>query len=366
MKTQQSFVLIAILLVLVAGAILALGGGTEVAAEISPSAEPAAVRIEVAGNPADFGTESVEIFSRDAVPAAYIPPGPAATSGTVYGRLSLATDVIGEFASYTITVRENINPNTRQVGRKPHQFMKSFKVDPHRTPRFVIDNIPFSRYGYDVELFVVGFNGSKRTVQLSEDHPIAGTPDFAEVLGEEVVLSLSPGVPFSLRLHDQYFNPISGRDLVMLPVGNPGGRKRYPGTTDNFGAVIYENVLRGDYDIKIDETIIDRITVYASKNITLQGAQILVPMGNDLRIEVNNRIGYGIEGINLLIYAVDTTRNRRYEAQTDYTGVHIFPHLMPGTYQIDIWGSGYQRTSRKVRIKKDGSQETLTVRLSAR
>jgi hypothetical protein len=152
----------------------------------------------------------------------------------------------------------------------------------------------------------------------------------------------------------------------MTPVGHPGGRTRYPGTTDSFGAMIYENVLRGDYEIKLGETVVDTITVLATKNVSLQGAQILVPVGNDLRIEVNSRIGYGIEGINLLIYAVDTTRNRRYEAVTDYTGVHTFPHLMPGTYQIDIWGSGYQRTSRKVRINKDGLQDPLVVRLSAR
>ena len=95
-------------------------------------------------------------------------------------------------------------------------------------------------------------------------------------------------------------------------------------------------------------------------------AQVLVPMGNDLRVEISNRIGYGIERVNLLIYAVDTTQNRRYEAQTDYTGVHVFPHLMPGTYQLDVWGSGYRRTSRKVRITKDGIPEPIKVRLSQR
>jgi len=138
--------------------------------------------------------------------------------------LSLATDVIGEFGSYTITVKELINPNSRKADQQPYQSMKSFKADPHRTPRFVVDNIPFSRYGYEVELFVVGFNGSKRTIQLNQEHPIAGTPDFAELVGEEVVLSLSPGVPFSLRLHDQYFNPIVGREVEMNPVGDPPGR----------------------------------------------------------------------------------------------------------------------------------------------
>lgn len=365
LKTQQSFILIAILLILATGAVLTLGVGGDAVAKTTVSEEPAPAIIEPR-QPPDLDAEPIAIAGRAVAAMPYIPPGPAATSGTIYGRLSLATDVLGEFNSYTITWREMINPNSRQVGLNPQEGMKSFKVDPHRTPRFMIEDIPFSRYGYEVELFVVGFNGSRRSIQLNEEHPVAGTPDFAEFVGEEIVLSLSSGVPFSLRLHDQHFNPISGRELTLVPVGSPRGRQRYPGKTDSFGTMIFENMLRGDYDVKIDQTILDRVTVQASKKVMIQGAQVLVPMGNDLRIEVNNRIGYGIEGINLLIYAVDTTQNRRREAQTDYSGIHVFPHLMPGTYQLDIWGSGYQRTSRKIRITKEGVQKPVQVRLSSR
>ncbi len=367
MKTQQSIILIAVTILLVVGAVIALGGSGAVQA-VSSEEETSLVEEaapEVA--PRQLTFEPVDVVSdRNAVPKAYIPDGPAPTSGSIYGRLSLATSAIGEFDSYTILVKELVNPNSQLVGRRTFNYRQSFKVDLHRTPRFVIQNIPFSGHGYDVEVFVLDFNGSKRTVQLTAEHPVADTPDHAESIGEEVILSISPGVPFSLRLRDQHYNPIIRRQVEMVPVGDPIGRSIYHGETDGFGSTIFENVIRGHYDVRIGQTILDQVSVFAAGSSDLQAAQILVPVGNDLRIEVSTKIGYGIEDAELVLYAVDTTENRRQEARTDYSGIYVFPHLMPGTYQLDISARGFQRTTRKIRISEEGIQKPVQVRLANR
>jgi hypothetical protein len=370
LKTQQSIILLAVTVLLVVGAVIALGGNGDVqavsAVEASeaPAEEPVAAeeQREMEFAPVDLAP------AKDAPPKAYIPPGPPPTSGSIYGRLSVATDAIGEFGTFTILVSELINPNSRVVDRQPFNLRRSFETDLHRTPRFAIEDIPFSVYGYDVEVFVVDFNGSKRTVHLTPEHPVAGTPDHAESVGEEVVLSVSPGVPFSLRLRDQHYNPIVRQEVELVPVGDPIGRRIYQGETDGFGSSIYENVIRGQYDVRMvaSQTILDRITVVSAGQSQLQAAQILVPTGNELRVEVSSKIGYGIEGAKLTLYAVDTSENRRHEAVTDYSGIYVFPHLMPGTYQLDISAERFQRTTRKVRIGKEGMPDPVQVRLANR
>ncbi len=371
LKTQQSIILLAVTILLVVGAVIALGGSGDVQAvsaveeSSAPIEEPAETE-----EPREMDFAPAISLSSEKVgePKAYIPPGPPPTSGSVYGRLSVATDAIGEFGTYTILVNELINPNSHLVDRKPFNLRKSFKTDLHRTPRFAITDIPFSKYGYDVEVFVVDFNGSKRTIHLTPDHPVAGTPDHAESIGEEVILSVSLGVPFSLRLRDQHYNPVVRQLVDLIPVGEPIGRRVYSGETDGFGSCIYENVIRGQYDVRVgaSQTILERVTVVSAGQSELQAAQILVPTGNDLQIEVSSKIGYGIEGAELLLYAVDTTENRRHQAVTDYSGIYVFPHLMPGTYQLDISASGFQRTTRKIRITDEGMQKPVQVRLSNR
>src|SRR5262245_42198496 len=159
------------------------------------------------------------------------------TSGRIIGDIPLTPTVLPRLQSISVVVDElrNVGPDGKRT-----RIVVPVKLG-NGTPTFVVDNVPFSDYGYVVTAYSPGLNGGQRTVTIDKDHPYV----------DDVKLPITPGCPFSLRLRDQDMNPVAFTDLRMVPVGDPGGRPRRDGRSDNFGSVVFEDMLAGDYDVHI-------------------------------------------------------------------------------------------------------------------
>jgi hypothetical protein len=195
-------------------------------------------------------------------------------------------------------------------------------------------------------VFVAGLNGSSQVVRVAED---AWNP--------QVDLTVTPPAAFTLRVVDQEFQPYVDEDVTLIAVGEPRGRPLLQARTDTFGTALFEAVLAGEYDVKIGLDVRDQVTierpgfVHDDLDVGVQSKQLKIPRGPSLTIEVFDIIQYALGGVRVRAIALDTTRNRRYEAQTDVNGVVRFDHVVPGRYQIDVQATGYQQTSRTLVVE---------------
>lgn len=224
------------------------------------------------------------------------------------------------------------------------------------TPRFEFTGIPFSPHAYSVRVFSPGLNGSEQIVAVTEQDPIA-----------DAVVGISPPVTFSIVLRDQFEGPVSEMRLSMLPVDGPPGRGPLNGTTDNFGSLLFEEVLAGDYLIYVDNptnplvkpvrvtvqppgvTIQPEPVYLKGKQLRNQFAKIVVPSGRALLVSVTGAAGRGLKDAKLTLLATTSTRYQPYEGVTDYSGRFVFPHLPAGEYELDVELADHQRWTRTVR-----------------
>src|SRR5690606_27529159 len=149
--------------------------------------------------------------------------------------------------------------------------------------------VPFSEYGYRVTLFVPGFNGSSQIVRVDADS-----------WNPSVELSVTPARPLALRLVDQSLDPWIERELTLVPLGD--GRPILAGRTDNFGTVVFEAALAGDYEVRMGDGQVQTITVEPPGFIRddldrrFPSQTLVVPHGRRLTIEVFGLSGYALEG----------------------------------------------------------------------
>jgi hypothetical protein len=329
----------------------ALAGPTQATSEPAPALPPPPAGPAA---PLPVAVPGPGTTARGAAPT--LPPGERPTSGTIDGSIRLSTELAGKIEHFTVVVEEELNGGDGSA--RPFSLNRSFPVEPNRTPRFLIDSVPFSACGYRVAAFTPGANGSTQVIQLTEEQWLA-----------QVSLALTPGIPFSLRLRDQHMNARAGLDVVMRPDGWPNGRPELRGTTDGYGSVVFESALAGDYRVLVADQQIGTVQVQSTalttnlRNVSVQSAILEVAVGPALRIEVTGPAGYGIENAKIEVYAIDTVENRRLQGTTDHAGVREFAHVAPGQYQVDVSAEGFLPTNRTVKVPADGELEPLRIRL---
>ena len=157
--------------------------------------------------------------------------------GIIRGDIQLAVSVLDRIKSMSVIVEELRGPP-----RPGQEYVPPFKkvIPVERglgTPTFEIRRIPFSDHPFSVSVYSPGLNGGRRTVTVNAETP----------LHDDVVLSITPGAPFSILVRDQDANPYAGVDIRILPIGEPPGRQQHIGKTDNYGSVVFECVLDGDF-----------------------------------------------------------------------------------------------------------------------
>jgi len=314
---------------------------TAAAATTPPAAEPA-----VAAHSGD----EVQVVEASVSGKRGAEPG-SATTGTVRGDIQLAVSVLDRIRTITIHVEEARRPiNEKGEYFAPRKFTARATTGPG-TPTFEVTGIPFSEYPWVVTAYAEGLNGTKRTVVLNEQTPVV----------DDIVLAITPGGPFTVLLRDQDLTPYAAVDVLMQPVGEPLGRAPKRGVSDNFGSVVFEDVLAGDWMIHVSQggqALVDppRITMQpgtgiVSQRIQTQGHTVTIPRGVPLSLRISDVNGYGLADATASATATDRSKLTVLEAASDHGGNLQFPHLTPGEWQIDVLKTDFQRSSRKVTIK---------------
>lgn len=272
------------------------------------------------------------------------------TSGIIRGDISLGSSVVDNLKLIYIQIKEAINSDDPNIV----PFVQTYKIEiiPELgTPEFVYKNIPFSEFGYMVRAFAEGLNGSQHFVQVTQERPV-----------QDVRLSVTGGVPFSVLLRDQLKYPVVDTMVFMVPTGDPTGRPLLQKKSDNYGSAVFEAVLQGDYDIVAGamgqpRNTPQRLTVQAhagARSVTIE-----VPRGFDLTVYAQTNHGWGIEGAELKLMATDAKMYREYKAVTDYAGKHVFEHLPPGAYQLDVSGDKLQRWTRNITVAAEAPPDPV-------
>jgi hypothetical protein len=323
-----------------------------------PQAAPAApltAQAQEAGGAAEPG-EPLEAAVRGAVTR----DTSGWTDGIIEGSVTLATSVVGRIDHVLVVVTESINVlGGVQPQPKPWRAQKALPIG-RSTPRFQFTGVPFSDFGYRVEVFAEGCNGSEAHARIDATHPL--------VPEEELRLSVTPGVSFTVRLQDaQLRTPLPGIDVALIPHGEPLGRAVLPAkTTDSFGAVRFDDVVRGQWHVHVGQAlapILDPVPVQVAPIGAAQFQVIPVPVGQPLVVRVVGPYDYGIQDAEIVATATDTTQFRQHKGKTALNGDCRFPHLPAGSYQIDVTAPGYGRSTRKVAVAAERPPDMLTVRL---
>lgn len=351
-------------LIFVAGSALLLGAALLLALGAGP-AQPVEAATTGARDAAPPTEAAAPTEPADPAPAAAVPPVPlvvemestrqvdtsAWTSGRILGDIQLATSVLDRIQSIGIQVEECRSPidSDGKVVRPWKRFVPvPMGVG---TPTFEITDVPFSQYGYVVRVHSPGLNGSQQTVAITRESPL-----------KEVVLSITRGSPYSLLLRDQDHLPVFDTDALLMPHGEPPGRPVYQGRSDNFGCVVFQDVLAGDYRVVVGHAQrplaepVD-ITVQPGAHVSRgvvqpQGTTVTVPRGQPLVVAAQDVAGYGMADVLVKVLATDKTRLSVLEDRTDYSGRATFPFLPPGIYQIDLYREGFERRSRMLTVKE--------------
>lgn len=326
-----------------------------------PTPPPAAAPSDPAAEPQ--GSDSLPAAVTWSPPPRQQPNTAGWTAGVVRGDVQIAVSILDRIRSINVVVEELRNPLASDGPfQHPHRQVVPVPIG-QGTPTFEVRGIPFSSHPYSVRLYSPGLNSSQRTVVIDAEHP----------LHDDLVLTLSPGAPFSVLVRDQDATPLVGHEVQMVPYGDPPGRPAQRGVSDNFGSVVFEDVLAGDYQVRVllaGQAVDDGqlVTVpgdgrmYGPK-VQGQSTAITVQRGVPLEVTVLNG-NLGLQGAQVRLVPTDRLRLLELEDTTDYAGKVRFPRLLPGIWQLDVWKDDFERTSRQFTIKAgDPPPAPLEVRL---
>ena len=281
------------------------------------------------------------------------------TCGVIRGDVQLAVSVLDKLGAITVIVEEMRNPFERAAGPERDHQPTAYKA-PTRlyakvqrgegTPTFQVNNVPFSNYPYRVMLHAANLNGSQRTLSVTKEEPL-----------HDIVLAITPGVPFSILLRDQDAGSYPDIDVLLRPIGLPNGRPRLSDTTDNFGSVVFDHVLAGEYELvttlqsrpfgEIERVTVQPGTRNFGRKIQGQGHVVTIERGVQVDVRVSDRFGYSIEGATITATATDRRKLLELEGTTDTAGRLRFYRLLPGTWQLTVQKSGWQRIDQQLTLR---------------
>ncbi|MCA8978053.1 MAG: carboxypeptidase regulatory-like domain-containing protein [Planctomycetes bacterium] len=371
MQTRD-FIILSLLLAFGAGVGVVLFSGDSHAIELSPS-------------PADeVGLPAPPDAAVEAIAAPAVASGGAARAegvfhmsdevslvdttgwekGIIRGDIQLAVSVLNRIETISVIVEELRSAAGRgEKGERPFKQVVAVKRGVG-TPVFEVRDIPFSAYPYAVSVYSPGLNGSRRTLTIDAEHALC----------DDVVLSITPAAPFSILVRDQDANPYCGVDIRLQPVGDPPGRREHLGKTDNYGGVVFEDVLAGDYEIisgnqGLPLAAPELITVQPGSRMygnmpQGQGYPLVVPRGVALEVLVADKTGYGLDQAHVRLQALDRTKLCLLEADTDAVGMVTFPHLVPGRWMVLVEKKDHGPWTRPLTIKDGEPLPRLDVTLT--
>lgn len=287
------------------------------------------------------------------------------TSGVIRGDVQLAVSVLDKLGSITVIVEEMRNPLERGGERgktaakdangEPQAYMAPTRLYAkvqrgEGTPTFEVRDVPFSEYPYRVTLYTANLNGSQRTLSVTEEKPL-----------HDIVLAITPGVPFSILLRDQDAGSYPDIEVLLRPIGLPNGRARLSDTTDNFGSVVFDSVLAGQYELVTtlngqpfgdpERVMVQPGTRNFGRKIQGQGHVVTIERGVQLDVRVSDKLGYAIEGATVTATATDRRKLLELEGITDGGGNLRFSRLLPGTWQLTVQKSGWQRLDQQLTMR---------------
>lgn len=361
MRTRDLSILSGILLLGVFAGIVVLSQG-DYGGELAPPPAPAAAHAPDAApppspEPLEGSATAAPLVAADASSGGRSTDVAGWTKGIVKGDIQLAVSVLDRLTSITVVVEEARN----EVGpgntfRRRNRLVVPVQMG-RGTPTFEVTDIPFSQYPYVVSVYAPGLNGSRRTVTIDDKTPLI----------DDIVLSITPGAPFSVLVRDQDAAPYVGLDVLMMPAGEPGGRPNHQAATDNFGSIVFEDVLAGDYQVFISlggQSVVPAQTItvqpglaYATSRVRGQQAALTVPRGVPVQLQVHDRLGYGIADAALTATATDRIKLTEIKTTTNAAGRADFTHLAPGTWQVTIEKQGFQRADLQLTLR--AGQEPL-------
>jgi hypothetical protein len=262
------------------------------------------------------------------------------TKGIVRGDIVPALSVISRLTTLTVVVEE-----ARSMFAQGGQFTRPVRIQMPveravGTTTFEVRDVPFSEYPYVVTVLAPGLNGSRSVITVDADHALV----------DHVQLRITPGAPFTLLVRDQDASPYPGLDVRMLPVGEPLGRPMHGGKTNNFGSVVFDSVLAGDYQVTysldgqpVTET--QTVTVSEGANTVVQGQShaTTIARGLPVQVQVHDRSGYAILDAKVTATAKDRIKLTAPELSTNGIGRVTFAHLQPGEWQLTIEKQGFER-----------------------
>ncbi len=284
------------------------------------------------------------------------------TSGTIRGDVKLAVSVLDKLGSITVIVEEVRNSFENGGKYKPPVRIYA-QVDREKgTPTFIIRDVPFSDFPYRVSLHAAGLNGSQKTLSVNKEQPL-----------HDIVLSITPGAPFSILLRDQDFGAHQGVDLLLRPVGLPNGRVRLTGTTDNFGSVVFESVLAGSYELvpTVDNKPFGEVATVTvlpgnrnyNRKIQGQGHVMTIARGVDVTLRVHDINGYSMPDCSVTAVKTDQRKLIEPGGETDLRGELLFKNLKPGTWMFTVQLRGFKRVDLQMTLQKDQEPLRKEVRL---
>lgn len=277
------------------------------------------------------------------------------TTGVVKGDITLATSVISRIRSIHVEIAEARNP-TATNKRPPTRLIREVTMG-RGTPTFEFDDVPFSDYPYTVRVWSPGLNGSMHTITVKAT--------VQKGVVDNVRLEITPGTPLSVIVRDQDSAPYIGLDIVMLPIGEPGGRTSLKGTTDNQGSLVFDDVLAGDYQVLATQNNLPAIEPQTmtvnpgGRGLHSQSYPLTIERGVPVQVRVHDRLGYPYVDAKVVATATDRIRLTVKEATTDALGVASFAHLQPGTWQITVTQDKCHRWDQQITVKP--YQDPLTV-----
>jgi hypothetical protein len=304
----------------------AMGGpATNEHADVDPIANAAGPEVASAPLPA----QPVDVAQATTGEAAERVDTAKHTSGVIKGDIQLAVSAIPRIRSIRVEVAEarNATPtNQRPPVRLIHEVTMG-----RGTPTFVIEDVPFSDYPYIVSVWSPGLNGSRTTISVDANKPVV----------DHLLLQITPGTPLSVLVRDQDAAPFLGLDLVFLPIGEPAGRTSMKGSTDNFGSLVFDDVLAGDYQVLVTQNnlqVLEPQTMSVGPGGSMHGQsyQLTIERGVPVQVKVHDRNFYPYVGAKVVATATDRIRLTVREATSDATGVAAFAHLQPGTWQVTV------------------------------
>jgi hypothetical protein len=199
------------------------------------------------------------------------------------------------------------------------------------------------------------------------------TIDEAHPLVDDVMLAITPGSPFSILVRDQDASPYTDIDIFMRAVGEPAGRPPHRGVTDNFGSLVFGDVLAGDYQVQVTQggqALCEPHTVSVQPGLVTYGTKVqgqslplTIPRGVPVQLLVHDAAGYPLPDSRVTATALDRIKLTTAETTTDFGGRAHFHHLQVGRWQITVERDLFQRHDQTLALKSGQEPAYLDVKL---